>query len=164
MNGPAAGSEELSALAERVGHAAQRRGTTVGAAESLTGGTISATLAAAPEASEWYGGAVIAYSPAVKQQALGVRPGPVVSSACVTEMAEGVRRLLGVDLAVAVSGVGGPGPEEDQPAGTVWTSVAGLGDTVATEHRFSGDSEQIVAATVRTALQQLLDRLERTPS
>jgi PncC family amidohydrolase len=96
---------------------------TVGVAESLTGGMLSSRLARRAAASEWFAGGVVSYAPRVKHELLGVGPGPVVSEAAAVDMAEGVRRLLSVDVGAAVTGVGGPDPQDGVAAGTVWAAV-----------------------------------------
>lgn len=149
------------AHAERIAAVAQERGLGVAAAESLTGGRISCHLAAAPDASSWYRGAVIAYASEVKYAVLGVPVGPVVSEQCARSMADGVARLLGAQVAVAVTGVGGPDEQEGQPPGTVWIA-ARHGDHVVTElAHLDGDPDQILDATVIRALELLERALSR---
>ena len=80
----------ITDLAEQVAELAHSRGLWIAAAESLTGGAVSSALAAAPGASDWYHGGVVAYSPRVKQHLLGVTPGPVVTARCADELAQGV--------------------------------------------------------------------------
>ena len=65
----------------------------------------------------------MAYGADVKFDVLGVPPGPVICDAAARGMADGVARLLHASIAVAVTGVGGPGDEEGQPAGTVWAAL-----------------------------------------
>lgn len=101
-------TRDVQALAGSVAELAEAGGTTLAAAESLTGGAIGAALAAAPSASSWFRGGVTAYATEVKHRVLDVPPGPVVSMSCAVAMATGVARLMGADLAVGVTGVGGP--------------------------------------------------------
>lgn len=131
----------------------------VACAESLTSGAIAAALGRGEDASSWFAGGVVAYSSAVKYRVLGVDPGPVVCASCAQQMAEGVGRLLIADLSVAVTGVGGPGEEEGQPAGTVYIATCVDGQPDVTHHRFGGDPAAVVEQTVRTALDQLAARL-----
>jgi nicotinamide mononucleotide (NMN) deamidase PncC len=74
-------------LARAVAEELQRRSLWIGVAESLTGGMLSSFLAAAPNASEWFRGGIVAYSRAVKRDVLHVRPGPVVSEGAALDMA-----------------------------------------------------------------------------
>jgi nicotinamide-nucleotide amidase len=97
----------------------------------------------------------------VKFTVLGVPEGPVVTEACARTMAAGVARLLDADIAVAVTGVGGPGPEEGQPMGTVWFAVA-AGDDVRSERQLlGGEPDDVLSATTRRALELTRDALHR---
>ncbi|EYR62793.1 competence protein [Actinotalea ferrariae CF5-4] len=139
----------------------ERRGWTVGTAESLTGGTVASVLAAAPSAQDWLRGAVVAYTPAVKFGLLGVPEGPVVTEECARVMATSTARLLGADLVVAVTGVGGPEPDEGEPAGTVWFAVAAP-DGVRTQKRvFDGDPPGVLTATTEHAIALLRETAGR---
>src|SRR4051794_14662088 len=84
-------------------------GRTLAAAESITGGSLAAALVAADNASDWFKGSVVAYARESKYSVLGVDPGPVVTAGCVRQMAANVGTLLAADVAVATTGVGGPG-------------------------------------------------------
>ena len=106
------------------------QGKTLVTAESLTGGGIGAALTQVSGASAVYKGGVISYTNAVKNRILGVsqeildRDGPV-SESCARAMAEGVRQLTGADLAVSVTGVAGPDPDErGVPVGIVYIGLA----------------------------------------
>ena len=95
---------------------------------------------------------------------LGVTRGPVVTDLCAREMAEGVRRLLGADLALGITGVGGPGPEEDRPAGTVHLAVTTDSGTRSRETHLPGEPGEVVAAATRLALEELVAALEQDPA
>lgn len=94
------------------------------AAESLTGGLLSASVAQGDEARRWYRGGIVAYQRVIKERLLCVSAGQLVSEQCATEMAAGVARLMDSDVGIAVTGVGGPDPDEGQDAGTVWIAVS----------------------------------------
>ncbi|WP_210439643.1 CinA family protein [Nocardioides xinjiangensis] len=145
--------------AERVAELAQSRGLRVAAAESLTAGRISAFLGRGEAASEWYRGAVVAYDEEVKFDVLGVTRGPVVTDSCAREMAEGVRRLLMADVGLGITGVGGPGPQEDRPPGTVHLALAGPDGTRSLHVRLEGDPSEVVVAATRRALDELASEL-----
>ena len=135
--------------------AVTRRGLTVATAESLTGGTVGSVLAAAPQASDWFRGTVVAYSPEVKFGLLGVPRGPVVTRECALTMARTTADLLGADVCVAVTGLGGPDPDpgEDEPPGAVWLAAVGPdGAEHAERHVFPGDPADVVTATTARAL------------
>jgi nicotinamide-nucleotide amidase len=130
---------------------------TVAVAESLTAGTLACALGAAPDASTWFRGGVVAYAAEVKFKVLGVPPGPVVTEECARAMARGVASLLDAHLAVSVTGVGGPGDEEGQPPGTVWFGVVSPDGERAELRRFDGGPEDVLAATTSHALRLLRD-------
>ena len=116
---------------------------------------IATALAAAPEASDWFRGSVVAYQTTMKRQLLGVMVPSVITAECAREMAEGALSVTGADLAVAVTGVGGPEPEEGIPAGTVYI-CAGSGDALQVfEHRFDGEPADIVRQAALQALTHL---------
>ena len=142
-------------LAEQVAELARSRGLRIAVAESLTAGRLSSMLGRGENASAWYRGGVVAYDEDVKFRVLGVTPGPVVTDLCAREMAEGVRRLLAADVALGITGVGGPGPEEDCPAGTVHLAVAGLDGTKSLQACLPGDPSEVVEEATRLALDEL---------
>jgi len=157
---PSTSSDDAQELAEQVGRLAQSRGLLVAVAESLTSGMIANQLGAAPEASSWFVGGVVAYAADVKFKVLGVEPGPVVTARCAAQMATGVADLLSADVAVAVTGVGGPEPDEGHPAGTVYLAVrAGSHEEVGHQH-FDGDPAQVIEQSTVAALQMLRTALE----
>lgn len=143
--------------AERVAAAAQQNNLTIAVAESLTCGKLSAALGAAPDSAKWLRGAVVAYSVHVKHQVLGVPDVPVVSETAALAMASGVRSLLGADIAVAVTGVGGPDAQDGEPAGSVWLAMAGTDRQWARHEQFAGEPEDVLRRTVEVGLGMLLD-------
>jgi nicotinamide-nucleotide amidase len=153
-------AEQADEIGERLRAIFVRRGASVAVAESLTGGELSATLAAAPGASTWFRGGVVAYASDVKHRVLGVPPGPVVSEPAAAAMAEGVCRLLEADVAVAVTGVAGPSEQDGQPPGTVWMALTHDGMTTTRFEHLSGSPDEIVDATRARALQWLLEHFE----
>ena len=142
----------MSETADAIARIASARGITIAVAESLTGGALAQALAKAPDAGDWFAGGVVAYTVATKNRALGVPEGPVVNAPTARRMAEGVLELTGADLAVAVTGVGGPGEEEGQPAGTVFLAVVTADSARISEFAFEGDPASVVAQTVEAAL------------
>ena len=143
-----ADAEALAELAQSAGH-------TLAVAESLTGGAISSQLGAAPSSSDWFRGGVVAYSSEVKHTLLKVPEGPVVSEQAARAMAAATSELLGSDVTLAVTGVGGPDRQDGQPVGTTWYAVC-VGDDVQAECRqFDGEPDDIVKAAVEHALRLL---------
>jgi nicotinamide-nucleotide amidase len=142
----------VSAISERLVAAKA----TVAVAESLTGGKIAAQLAAGEGSAEWFCGGVVAYQSEVKFRVLGVDRGPVVTEKAARQLAGGVRDLLGSDFAVAVTGAGGPEPQDGQPVGTVFIAFTGASGELVEEHHFDGDPEEVVAQTTVAALRMLV--------
>jgi nicotinamide-nucleotide amidase len=135
-------------------------GLTVAVAESLTGGALSASLARMEGSGSWFRGGIVAYSRGVKHEVLGVPEGPVVSEPSAAAMAEGAARLLGADVTVSVTGVGGPDRQDGEPPGTVWMGVSRDGRTTTHLHTFDGQPEDIVDATCQVALRWLREALQ----
>ena len=147
-------------LTERIAERAAAASVPVAAAESLTGGSIAAALAAAPSASSWFNGAIVAYSETVKFGLLGVDRGPLVTATCASEMAHGAARLLEADFVVAVTGVGGPDPAEGHPPGTVYLAHGRATAVRVQRFDFEGAPDAVVEQTVQAALSVLLDDLQ----
>ena len=152
--------ERHEELAGRVSELARRHGVTVAAAESLTGGNVAVALAAAPSASEWFRGSLVAYSSDVKHEVLDVPDGPVVSAEAAAAMAQGVRKLLGADVAVGVTGAGGPDPQDDQEPGTVFVAVADGGEPQVQRLDLAGNPQEVLVAAAGETLALLVQRLE----
>jgi nicotinamide-nucleotide amidase len=155
MPDPSALDDQSMAHAGAIGKVLRGAGLTAAAAESLTSGAIASHLGAAEAASDWFAGAVVAYSKLVKFEVLGVEPGPVVTGRCARQMARGAAQLTHADFAVAVTGVGGPDEEEGQPVGTVYIGLHGPDGDSVEEHHFDGDVPDVLRATVRAALRML---------
>lgn len=148
--------DQIDDLAASVAEALQDQDRTIAVAESLTGGLLANAFARSEGASEWFRGGVVAYASEVKHDLLSVRPGPVVAEDAAAEMAESATRLLGADVAVAVTGAGGPDPQEGQPPGTVWMAVTVGGETGTQLHHFDGDPPEVIQKSVVAALEQVL--------
>ncbi|TSD99515.1 CinA family protein [Skermania sp. ID1734] len=147
-------------LAEAIAELAGKTGRTVAVAESLTGGKIASYLAAAPSAGTWFRGAVVAYARDVKTSVLDVPDCPVVSETCARHMASNVGKLLGADMALGVTGEGGPEPQEDVPPGTVWFASSTPWGIFAELHDYDGDPGEIVDCAVVQGLRILIDKLK----
>jgi nicotinamide-nucleotide amidase len=152
-------AEKSDAAVEALAHRIEAEGVSIAVAESLTGGGIAAKLACAPGSSEWFRGGIVAYSSGVKHELLDVPDGPVVSEAAARAMATGAAQLLGADVAVGVTGVGGPDEQDGEPPGTVWMGLHHGGSTDTRLFNFSGEPPEVVDATVRAALSWLSNHL-----
>lgn len=154
-------TEGDDALEMLVGRLLRERGATVATAESCTGGEIAHLLTSVPGSSDYFKGAVVAYANEVKINVLGVNPADieregVVSEPVVLQMAEGVRRVMGTDYAVATSGVAGPaGGSPEKPVGTVWIGVATPHGCFARKFVFSFTRERNIAKAAAKALELL---------
>ncbi len=155
--------EDCETLAELVHKTLTERGLTLATAESCTGGTIASSLTAQAGASAYFKGGVVAYSNEVKECALGVQHSTLeahgaVSEETAREMAEGVRRRLGADLAIATTGIAGPdGGTPEKPVGTVWIAVADATHTEAQLLSFPGRRrQQNIDRTVNQAFSMLI--------
>jgi nicotinamide-nucleotide amidase len=146
--------------AERIAKLARDRGLSLAVAESLTGGMLTSRLAEASDASVWLRGGVVAYATEVKREVLQVTARRVISADCARQLATGVARLLGADIAVATTGVGGPDPQEGQPPGTVWLAVSVAGVTDAVQLHLDGDPDEVCRGATDAALALLLRRMQ----
>ncbi|MCL2029352.1 MAG: CinA family protein [Deltaproteobacteria bacterium] len=151
----------MSPAAEDLARRLTVAGLTVAAAESLTGGRVAAALTRQPGSSTYFLGSVVAYANEVKTNLLDVPTGLLsehgaVSEACARAMAEGARRRLGADLAVAATGIAGPdGGSPAKPVGLVWLAVAGDKGVRTAEYRFAGDRRAVTEAATIEALKFL---------
>jgi nicotinamide-nucleotide amidase len=159
MTGPA--KAPVQQQVELLGEHLQGAGWQLGAAESLTGGQLAAAISEGPQASEWFKGGIVAYQPATKRRLLGVSDGPVVSERCALEMARGVSALLEAEVGLAVTGVGGPGSDEGQAAGTVWMAVHTPDHDVARLAKLEGcDPSQVCTMSCALAITLLIEVLK----
>ncbi|MEG3192373.1 CinA family protein [Lysobacter sp. D1-1-M9] len=154
----------LHRLAEQVGEAARQHHQTLVTAESCTGGWIAKTLTDIAGSSGWFICGMAAYSYEAKQALLGVGPQTLeehgaVSRETVMEMVSGALVHSGATLAVAVTGIAGPGGgTDDKPVGTVWIAWKRRGGyPTAVVFHFSGDREAVRRQSVAAALHGLLD-------
>ncbi|MBN1239068.1 MAG: nicotinamide-nucleotide amidohydrolase family protein [Gammaproteobacteria bacterium] len=157
----------LETLARRAGEALGRRGWTAATAESCTGGWVAKALTDVPGSSGWFGTGFVTYSNSAKQALLAV-PAPMldehgaVSEEVVRHMAASARRQAQADVAVAISGVAGPGGgTAAKPVGTVWFAWADPAGVEAQRRRLDGDRDAVRRQSVAVALEGLIERVER---
>ena len=154
--------EDCEALDELVHKTLIAKGKTLATAESCTGGNIARLLTAQAGASAYFKGGIIAYSNEVKECALGVKQSTLeahgaVSEETVREMVEGVRQRLGVDLAIATTGIAGPGGgTPEKPVGTVWVAVADATHTVTQLMHYGDRRQQTIDRTTNQAYSMLI--------
>ncbi|QIA08722.1 competence/damage-inducible protein A [Draconibacterium halophilum] len=131
-------------------------------AESCTGGYISHLVTSVSGSSAYYNGSVTSYSNEMKEQLLGVSRSNLekygaVSEQVAREMAEGIKRVMKADYAVATTGIAGPtGGTEEKPVGLVWIAVSGPEKIVVKKYTFVGDQrDRNIVRSGQTALQLL---------
>ena len=148
---------EVAALAE----ALRRRGWRLASAESCTGGLIAAACTSVAGSGDWVDCGAVTDSNAAKTEWLGVVPALIVRHGAVSEavalaMARGLLVRAPVQLAVAVTGIAGPGGAvPGKPVGTVWLAIADHAGAKAERLQLGGDRAAVRAATVRIALARL---------
>jgi nicotinamide-nucleotide amidase len=158
--------DALEELAGRVGGLLLNRNHTLATAESCTGGWVAKCITDVAGSSAWFDRGFVTYSNRAKQDMLDVAAATLdvhgaVSEATVSEMARGALAHSVADVAVAVSGIAGPGGGvPDKPVGTVWFAwlVAGAVPRVDMR-RFDGDRESVRRQAVARALEGLVDVL-----
>ena len=159
--GTAIYGEDGTDLAAVVLDLCRARGFTIGVAESCTGGMLGERLTAIAGSSDVVRGGVIAYANDVKRSLLGVGEAVLAEHGAVSEpvvrsMANGVRSLLGVDAALAITGIAGPGGgSADKPVGTVWLALDLGGAVDAVLLRLWGDRTEIRQRSAQGALNLL---------
>ena len=156
---------DLAMLSEQLGERLRASRHMLVTAESCTGGWIAKAVTDVPGSSDWFDCGLAAYSYEAKQALLGVRPETLerhgaVSRETVLEMVAGALVHSGASLAVAVTGIAGPGGgTPDKPVGTVWIAWKRRGGYPLAElFHFDGDREAVRRQTVSAAL----EGLERT--
>jgi nicotinamide-nucleotide amidase len=144
--------------------ALRARGWRIAAAESCTGGLIAATCTALAGSSDWFERGFVTYSNEAKTEQLGVDPALLAAHGAVSQevaeaMAAGALAHSRADLAVAVTGIAGPGGAvPGKPVGMVWLALARRGAAPTSERlQFDGDRAAVRSQTVAIALERLLE-------
>jgi nicotinamide-nucleotide amidase len=152
-------------MEEVVGLKLSLGGYTLSVAESCTGGLLAERITEVPGSSKYFIEGVVAYANDAKMRTLGVEPmllleHGAVSAPVAEAMAEGIRRRVGTDFGLSITGIAGPdGGTEEKPVGTVFIALA---DDVKTEHRklhIPGDRHLIRWRSSQAALDLLRRRL-----
>ena len=165
---------DLAAFAPRVqrlADALRARGWRLAAAESCTGGLIAAACTSVAGSSDWFERGFVTYSNAAKAESLGIDPALIAAHGAVSEpvaraMAEGALAHSRADLAVAVTGIAGPGGgSADKPVGMVWLALARHGAaTLAQRLQLPGDRTAVRERTVERALDGLIEAARDVPA
>jgi nicotinamide-nucleotide amidase len=131
---------------------------TLAVAESCTGGLLGGRITAIPGSSDVFVGGVVAYDNRIKQELLGVDPALIVAHGAVSSqvaaaMAAGAVARCGAEVAIAITGVAGPGGgTAEKPVGTAWVGLHAGGEVVTHRSVFGGDRDEIRARAVQGAL------------
>jgi PncC family amidohydrolase len=146
---------------EIIGEIFRDKQLTLAVAESCTGGLIGSAVTAVSGSSDYFLGGVIAYSNRIKIEQLNVAEDALklygaVSDVIACQMADGVRKSFGADVAVSVTGIAGPdGGTDEKPVGTVFVGLATGKNTASTRFQFSGDRISVRQQTVAAAIEML---------
>lgn len=148
---------------ERLALALAARGERMATAESCTGGLIAAACTARAGSSDWFERGFVTYSNEAKTELLGVDAGLIAAHGAVSEdvaraMVAGALARSRATLAVAVTGIAGPGGAvPGKPVGTVWLAWGRVGAVQAERLQLPGDRDAVRGATVARALQRLVE-------
>lgn len=155
------------AKAEVLGLALRAKGCTVATAESCTGGWVAKVLTDVAGSSAWFEAGIVAYSYKTKQALLGVQAQTLVQTGAVSretalEMVAGAQLRADTHLAVAVTGIAGPGGgTPDKPVGSVWIAWKRDKDEAHAQlFHFEGGREAVRCQTVAAALDGLMALLD----
>lgn len=153
---------DLNAIASALGGQLQQRGWMLSSAESCTGGLIAAACTDIAGSSAWFERGFVTYSNAAKTELLGVPADLIAAHGAVSEpvvraMAQGAAQRAGVQVAVASTGIAGPGGGSSaKPVGTVWLGWSVAGVLASTCHHFAGERSHVRAQAVSQSLFHLL--------
>jgi nicotinamide-nucleotide amidase len=152
-------------IEQLVGNILTGQGKMVATAESCTGGNIARSFTAIPGSSRFFKGSLVAYSNDLKTDILQVSKADLdingaVSRQVVEQMAQGARKLLKSDVAIATSGIAGPtGGTKDKPVGTVWIAVCSEDSMISREFHFGSLRDQNILRATQASLLMLKEIL-----
>jgi nicotinamide-nucleotide amidase len=160
-------NNDTDSLAQLIGKLLNEQHLTLGLAESCTGGMVASYVTDIAGASEYFEGAIVAYSNQVKERVLGVPASTLerhgaVSAETVVAMAKGARKVLHVDVAVAITGIAGPsGGTLDKPVGLTYIGLCSARGELWRKYIWKGDRRQNREQAARAALELLKEHLEQ---
>lgn len=155
----------MANLGYEIGELLKKKGFTVGAVESATGGLISHLITNVPGSSDYFKASVTAYANETKIKVIGVKAETLkkygsVSSQVAEEMASGGRKALAVDICIADTGIAGPGGATPGKAvGLFYIGLAHKGGAFSRKHEFRGTREQNKQSAAAAALNWLKEYL-----
>jgi nicotinamide-nucleotide amidase len=150
-------------LEVQIGNILSETGKTLATAESCTGGNIAHLITSVAGSSAYFKGSVVAYANEIKTSILGVSGADIeiygaVSEQVVKQMANGARKLMKTDYAIATSGIAGPtGGTPEKPVGTIWIAVSSESETICKEFHYGYHRIQNIERTTQTAFLMLKD-------
>ena len=151
---------------ERLVQILKNRNMTIATAESCTGGLLGKSITDVSGSSAVYPGGVISYCNRIKHEVLGVeqalldRLGPV-SMAVAQQMAAGVRRTVGADVGVGITGIAGPNSDETgRPVGLVYIGVSDGRTDIVREYHFDGDRNAVRTQAAEAAAELVLELIQ----
>lgn len=150
-------------LEEELGRLLRAKGLTISVAESCTGGLLASRITDVPGSSDYFVGGIVAYRNEIKERVLGVpreilKEHGAVSEMTAEAMARGCRDLFASDIAVAVTGIAGPGGETvDKSVGLVYIAVASQGKTECKRYLWTGGRLSNKERSVRAGVKLVLD-------
>jgi len=159
--------DRLVALAERLQGLCIGRSLTVATAESCTGGLVAETITNVAGSSGYFVGGVVAYADRVKTAQLGVPVAVLtahgaVSAQVARAMAVGARERLAADVAIAVTGIAGPGGgSEEKPVGLAYVAIADEAGVDVRRHQWQGDRQAVKRASAAAALEMVIEHVAR---
>jgi PncC family amidohydrolase len=157
-----------TSLEERLGASLKAHGWRLAVAESCTGGLVADRITNVAGSSDYFLGGIVAYANTAKEGLLGVSADTLlehgaVSQETAVEMAVGVRRAFGADLAVSVTGIAGPGgAQAGKPVGLTFLGLSSPSGDRFERHVWPDDRRGNKALSAEAALKMLLDELDRT--
>jgi nicotinamide-nucleotide amidase len=157
---------KMEKLAQEIVGLLKQKGLTLGAVESATGGLISYLITSVPGSSHVYLGSVTSYNNDIKIRIIGVKEASIekygaVSAPVARQMAEGGRKLLGVDICVADTGIAGPGgATPTKPLGLFYIGLAAENGVHSKKHVFNGTREENQRTAALTALARVKEYLK----
>ena len=160
----------MERLEEIVGRDLLQKGWSIACAESCTGGLLTSRLTDVAGSSVYVKGAVVAYSNEIKVRLAGVSEGTLraygaVSEQTAAELSEGIRKTIGTDVGIGITGIAGPGGgTAEKPVGLVYISVSGKDGTVVQEHHFKGTRAEIKRQSAENALSLVSNYIRRSRS
>ena len=152
-------------IEQEIGDLLKKHHLTVGTIESATGGLIAHLITSVPGSSEYYLGSIVSYTNAVKTALVKVKPETLekygaVSSQVAEEMAEGGRRVLGVDICISDTGIAGPtGASKNKPLGLFYLGLATKEGVLNRKHLYTGNRQQNQSMAAQAALNWLKEYL-----